>query len=166
MKFLPLPILLLLASCSTAGSVPKSEKYQMEMTLHKTRADLEEAKHDLHTQKIELSILEGKMVNHEDQMASLKKDTFDLHQTRLESCLTQISHLERKLSLLESKQDEVFLQLQKMASITNEMSKALAQNKEKLNELERSLTVQTKFMTDISKLKKDVEKLSLEQSTK
>ena len=120
---------LFLASCTTQTAGPKSEKYQMEMTLHKTRADLEEAKHDLHTLKMELSILEGKMVNHEDQMASIKKDTFDLHQTKLENCYGQILGLDRKFSDLESKQQEIALQLQKVAAITTEMSKALAQGK-------------------------------------
>ena len=134
----------------------------MEMTLHKTRADLEEAKHDLHTLKMELSILEGKMVNHEDQMASIKKETFDLHQTKLENCHVQILGLERKFTLLETKQEEIFLGFQKIASVSNEMSKALAQGKEKINELERSLATQCKTATELSKKMT----LALDQTTK
>ncbi len=133
------------------GSGPKSDKYQMEMTLHKTRADLEEAKHDLHSLKMEFSILDGKMVNHEDQMAALKNDTFDLHQTKLESCHGQIVGLERKFSILETKLESVSEQLQKFASMTNELTKALAQGKEKINELERSLAKETKSSSDLAK---------------
>lgn len=145
--FLLLP--LLLASCTNTS--PKSEKYQMEITLHKTRSDLEEAKHDLHTLKMELSILEGKMVNHEDEMASIKKETFDIHQTKLEGCHIQITNLDKKLAMLESKQEDIFLQLQKIATVTGEMSKALAQGKEKINELERTIAVQTKSTNEIAK---------------
>ncbi len=141
LSFLPL---ILFTACASIGNTPKSEKHQMEMTLHKTRSDLEEAKHDLHTLKMELAILEGKMVNQEDQMAGIKKETFDLHQTKLENCATQIGQLDRKLSHVELKQEEIFIQLQKIAGITSEMSKALAQGKEKVNELERNIASQSK----------------------
>lgn len=151
MRLLKIPLLFILAGCSTTGVAPQSEKHQMEMTLHKTRADLEEAKHDLHTLKMELSILEGKMVNHEDQMVSIKKETFDLHQTKLENCHQQILGLERKFAGLEIKQEEISHQLQKIASTSSEMSKALAQGKEKINELERSLATQTKSTIELSK---------------
>ena len=132
------------------------------MTLHKTRADLEEAKHDLHTLKMEFAVLEGKMINHEDQMASIKKETFDLHQTKLENCHVQILGLERKFLQLETRQEEISLQLQKIASISTEMSKALAQGKDKVNELERALASQSKSAHELSKKMT----LALEQSSK
>jgi chromosome segregation ATPase len=144
-------VALFLTSCSSSNSLQKSEKYQMEMTLHKTRADIEEAKHDLHTLKMELSILEGKIVNHEDQMTQIKKDTFDQHHTKLENSLTQILRLEKKLSALEAKQEEIFFQYQKIAKTTLEMSKALAQGKEKLNELEKSFQNESKPLFEIAK---------------
>ena len=148
--FLCLPFIFA-SSCATTGSGQKSDKYQMEMTLHKTRADLEEAKHDLHSLKMELTILEGKMINHEDQMAAIKKDTFDIHQTKLENCHIQIATLEKKFSNLEGKLESVSDQLQKFASMTNELTKALAQGKEKISELERSLAKETKSTSDLAK---------------
>ncbi len=151
MKILSLLFLLGFTACNTVGTPPKSEKYQMEMTLHKTRADLEEAKHDLHTLKMEISILEGKIINHEDQMASMKKETFDTHQTKLENCSLQLQDLERKFSLLETKQKEFFANLEKIAYMTSEMSKALAQGKEKINELERSIALQNKSSSEFAK---------------
>ncbi len=102
------------------------------------------------------------MINHEDQMASIKKETFDLHQTKLENCHIQIHNLERKFALLEGKQEDVSFQLQKISSLATEMSKALAQSKEKLNELERSLVIQTKCKGELSKKMT----LALEQPTK
>jgi chromosome segregation ATPase len=161
-KILSLIFLLFFTACNSSGTPPKSEKYQMEMTLHKTRADLEEAKHDLHTLKMEISILEGKMVNHEDQMASMKKETFDTHQTKLENCTLQLQDIERKFSLLEAKQKEFFAGLEKIVYMTTEMSKALAQGKEKINELERSIAMQTKSAGELAKKIT----LSLEQTSK
>ena len=140
-----------LSSCTSSNSLQKSEKYQTEMTLHKTRADVEEAKHDLHTLKMELSILEGKIVNQEDQMTQIKKDTFDQHHAKLENSIAQILRLEKKLTQLETKQEEISSQLQKIAQTTLEMSKALAQGKEKLNELEKSFQNESKPLFEIAK---------------
>ncbi|MBM3192637.1 MAG: hypothetical protein FJZ59_00190 [Chlamydiae bacterium] len=151
MRITPLFFLFAFASCTSTSMQPKSEKYQMEITLHKTRADLEEAKHDLHTLKMEISILEGKMVNHEDKLSSMKKETFDTHQTKLENYSTQLQEIDRKINLLESKQKEFFSQLEKLSYLTNEMSKALAQGKEKMNDLERSVASQSKFVGEFAK---------------
>lgn len=142
------------------GMTPKSERYRMEMTLHKTRADLEELKHDLHTQQMELTILEGKTVNQEDSLASLKKETIDVHQVKLDSYYAQIANLEKKFLNLEKKLEEILLQVAKLTQTGVETHKALAQNKERLNELEKAISVMNKSTTEITKLKKNVDAMA------
>lgn len=156
---------LIVQGCGT-NATPKSEKYQMEMTLHKTRIDLEELKHDLHTQKMEINILEGKMVNQEDLMTSIKKDTFEVHQAKLDAFVKQLSSMEKKLVGLETKQEEGAKNLQKLLQASTEMGKAIAQSKERINEMERTLTLQSKSGQDVAKLKKEVDRVAkaLEQT--
>lgn len=153
-------IAFLLAGCGSVGITPKSEKYQAEMTLQKTRADIEEIKHDLHSQMMELSILKGKALNQEDLVTSLKKDTFDLHQNKLDHYASQITTLEKKISLLEKRNEEIHSQLQLLVQTSNETHKALAQSKEKLNEMERTMAGQSKSLNEMTRLKKTVDKIT------
>ena len=148
-----------LTGCGSAP-IPKSDKYQMEMTLHKTRADLEEVKHDLHSHRMETNILEGKMLNQEDTMASLKKETYDQHQAKLDHYAHQIIALEKRLTHLEKEKDELFRGQQKLLQTSQDMHKAIAQGKDKISEMEKILAQTSKSMSEIAKLKKNVSKVN------
>ena len=158
LAFLLLP--LILVGCGTSGTLSKSDKYSMEMTLHKTRSDLEEVKHDLHTQRMESNIIEGKIVNQEDSIASLKKDTFDLHQSKLESFAAQIRSLEKRLTAFETNQDGLRETQGKLQHTTSEMHKAISQSKDRINEMERVIALQSKSMSEVAKLKRSVDKVN------
>lgn len=167
-----LPLTLTAASvllCSCGGSpVPKSDRYAMEMTLHKTRADLEEVKHDLHSHRMETSILEGKMLNQEDSMSSLKKETFDQHQAKLDHVSHHLAALEKRLSNMEKRQDEALQGQQKLTNLTQEMQKAISQSKEKITEMEKCIASATKSLNEVAKLKKNVQRVNqaIEQNYK
>lgn len=150
----------LLTGCGSMSVAAKTDKYQMEMTLHKTRADLEELKHDLHTQKMEVSIIEGKLVNQEDFVANLKKETFDLHENKLDQFSGQIANLEKKLGLFEKKQEEILQAQSKLVQSTTELHKAIAQSKDRINEMEKIIALQSKSANEVAKLKKNVEKVA------
>lgn len=154
-----IPALSLTVAACGPSTLAKSDRYQMEMTLHKTRADLEEVKHDLHSHRMETQILEGKVVNQEDAMASLKKETYDQHQTKLELFTHQITSVEKRLHELETAQDALLQGQQKLTKTAQEMHQAIAQGKEKINEMERNLAVATKSIGEVSKLKKNVERI-------
>lgn len=168
-KFLPVTFLgfaaLNLSSCASS-TLPKSDKYQMEMTLHKTRADLEEVKHDLHSHRMETTILEGKILNQEDSMAALKKEAFDQHQAKLDSLAHQIALLEKKIAAMEKGQEELVKEQQKLSQTSQEMHIALSQSKAKISEMEKSLSLATKSMSEVTKLKKNMQKVNqaIEQS--
>ena len=88
-------LLFLLASgCTTLAM--KSDKPQLELTLSKTRAQVEEMKHDLYTQRMEISILDGRM-------SALSKETLDAYKAKLDACYAVLSKLEERLALLEQK---------------------------------------------------------------
>ncbi len=152
----------------TSSPIPKSDKYQMEITLHKTRADLEELKHDIHSHKMETSILEGKMLNQEDTMAALKKETYDQHQAKLDHNAHQLNVIEKRLTSLEKEQNELLQGQQRLANTAQEMHRAIAQSKEKINEMEKSIAQASKSVGEVARLKKNVERVSqaIEQSHK
>ncbi len=150
---------IILTGCGS-GPIPKSDRYVMEMTLHKTRADLEEVKHDLHSHRMETNILEGKMLNQEDIMSSLKKETFDQHQTKLDNFSHHITSLEKRLANMEKRQEELTGGQQKLTQTSQEMHKAIAQSKEKISEMEKTIALASKSLTDVAKLKKNVQRVS------
>jgi len=160
MKKITLGILLICTSCTSPGATPRSDKYQMEMTLHRTRADIEEIKHDLHTQKIELSILEGKLLNQEDSIAAMKKETFEQHQAKLDNTYQMILSLEKRIAQFEKNQEGVNSHLSQLVKAASEMNKALSQTKNRMNEIEKNLAGHAKSISDISKIKKNIAKVS------
>ena len=136
----------LFSSCTISRSLPKSETYQIEATLHKTKTELEDLKHHFHTQDLELSMLKEKTSNQENLMTSLKEETFQVHQKKIKENLSQVSLLEQKVTFLETKQDQALSKLHKLAQTVDDIVKASLQNKERLNEMEKVLaSFQTKW---------------------
>jgi septal ring factor EnvC (AmiA/AmiB activator) len=72
MKKIILPLMAICSACTSINSSSKGEKQQVEISLHKVRADLEESKHDINTQQMQLSILEGKLARVDDLIHSIK----------------------------------------------------------------------------------------------
>ncbi len=135
---------LLVSSCARIGPAPKSEKQQIEMCLQKSRTDIEELRHDLHSQKMELNILSGKIGNQTETISSLKKESLEVYQERVENSLHKIDTLEKKISSLEKTQGELSKNIQQISFDTYEIRKALSQGKERINELEKLLSLSLK----------------------
>ena len=143
-KFSSLSYLLLLSllvsSCAKIGLAPKSDKPQIDMCLQKNRTDIEELRHDLHSQKMELNILSGKIVNQTEAITSLKKESLEVYQEKVDNSLHKIENLEKKILLLERTQGELGKSIQQISFDTYEIRKALSQGKERINELEKLLS--------------------------
>ncbi len=143
--------------CSRIGSTSNSEKYQTEMTINKTRADIEEIKHDLHTQKIELSILEERVAKEENSLSSLKKDTFEEHELKLNNFAKQIANIENKISSTDELLSNICVELNKFSKISTDIQKALVQSKDKINEIEKNIALQINHIDQIARIKKATE---------
>ena len=151
---------LILASCSSMNLSSRIDSYDTEMTLHKLRADIEEMKHDLHTNKIGLNIIEGKIVNHEDTVTSLKRNTLDSHLTKLEKALSQLNHIESKFENLEKKYEKTEKALLALQDSSNMMCTSLKQSKEKVADIESALSIQLTQLSEIAQLKKNLIQIS------
>jgi LysM repeat protein len=113
---------LLLASCTPLKTAPNDVGHQMELTLHEVRTHLDDLRHDMNCFQTELQILEGRLKNQE-QIAK-PSDSGKLEQ------------LERRLALLEK---EGRGNLADLAEHSNELTLALKQCKERIEELEGRL---------------------------
>ena len=142
------------------GQSPKADRYQIEMTLHKIRADIEEIKHDLHTHQMELNVLEGKVLNNEDALLAMKKEQIDSEHGKMEKYQQQLGQIGQKLAQGEKKQEESEKNLRNLLLHGQEVQKALAQYKDKINELERNISIQNQNLSEMVKIKDHLRTIS------
>lgn len=157
-KFAFLPLIALIG-CTTINSTSRQEKERVEVSMHKIRTDLEEIKHDLNTHQMELHILEGKLINQEDQVTSIKGDTIDQHDQSISSLQEQVQSLEKKVSRFEKKQIEMVNDLKTLEKNAKDIHFALSRYKNKFAELEQVMEKQHKALEQMRKVKDDLTSL-------
>lgn len=159
MKNLLILPLILLTGCASIGS-SKSEKHQMELSLHKVRTEVEDIKHDLNTYEIEHHVLEGKLIDQEQTISALKGQVAELKSGKLESFLQELQNLEKKLQQLSKKQEKIVSDIRQLSSHANDTTTALSQYKDKIAQFEKSIASQTAQIKELVKLKEGVTKLT------
>ncbi len=135
---------------------PRADKHKMELTLHKIRTEIEDLKHDLNTSDIELHILEGKLIDQEDTLVSVKEMINTSQEGKIDELQKLISSLSHKISSLEEFQNQVLTDLKQLSGHANETTTALSQYKDKIGEMERNIGFQNKKFDEISSLKKSL----------
>ena len=157
---------LTLASCTSVNNSSKGEKQQIEISMHNLRTDIEELKHDLNTQQMQLGIFEGKLVHIDDIIDSLKIESNEKQKSALEELQYHLSSIEKKLEHFETKQKEILTDLSQLESHANHTTKALGQYKEKVKEFEQTLALHTDIIKEFGQIKQhlpsqDTQKASL-----
>ena len=142
----------------------KTQKHQMEMSLHKVRTEVDEIKHDLNTYEIEHHILEGKLIDQSQIMAALKKQLVDIKQDKIEAFRQTLQKLEKKINELSKKQGKIILDIRQLSSHANETTTALSQYKEKIAQFEKNLMKQKDQLQMLAHLKQTLSKLSHEST--
>ena len=156
---------LLIAGCTSINS-SKSEKHQMELSFHKLRTDVEEIKHDLNTYEIEHHVLDGKLIDQEQNIIALKKQISQLTSGKLESFLQEIKAIEKKILELSKNQEKIILDIRQLSSHANDTTTALSQSKDKIAQFEKSINLKNQQINELAKLKEGIEKLSQYESIK
>lgn len=150
-----------LTGCSGVTS-SREERHKTELTLHKMRTEIEDLKHDLNTSDIELHILEGKLIDQEETLGTLKEHLVESQTGKIEG-LEQLFHsFNKKITALEKKQEEILSDLRQLGMHANETTTALSQYKDKICEMEKIILSQNKKFEEIAKLKKTLETFSQE----
>ncbi|MCH9630130.1 MAG: hypothetical protein S4CHLAM37_01230 [Chlamydiia bacterium] len=126
------------------------------MSMHRMRTELEDLKHDLNTSDIELHILEGKILDQEESLTTMKQLINESQAGKLDDLQKLISTLNKKFSSLEKKQDEILSDIRQLGSHANETTTALSQYKDKICEMEKSILFQNKKFEELAKLKRNL----------
>jgi LysM repeat protein len=160
--FLASCILLSFSSCTSWNSA-REETHKTEITLHKIRTEVEDLKHDLNTSDIELHILEGKLLDQEEQLHALKEQLVDEQNNKLQELQHAILTFNKKITLLEKKQEELNGDIKHLVTHANDTTTALSQYKEKIYEIEKHVLSQNKKFEEVAKVKKTLEAFSSDQ---
>ena len=160
--FLALCLVTCFSSCTSWNS-SREETHKTEITLHKIRTEVEDLKHDLNTSDIELHILEGKLLDQEEIIHSLKEQLADGQNNKVEELHYALLNFNKKIAALEKKQDEVNADIKHLVSHANDTTTALSQYKDKIYEIEKHVISQNKKFDEVAKVKKTLENLSSEQ---
>lgn len=155
-----------LFSCSPIKSSSKEEGVQMELSLHEVQTNLDDLKHDITSLQTELQILHGKIKYQENSMESLKQQTLDKVEGKLDLLIKQISNLEKRENVQEKELEKALSDMRKLGGHTSEESSALVQYRERLRELEKNIIAQSKRLDDISKLKGTLDNIAKSIGTK
>jgi LysM repeat protein len=150
-----------LTSCSNLSS-SREQRHATEFTLHTIRTEIEDLKHDLNTSDIELHILEGKLIDQEETIGMLKEQLLESHGGKIEDLQQLLSTFNKKISSIEKRQEELVVDLRQLASHANETTTALSQYKDKICEMEKTILFQNKKFEELTKLRKNLENLSIE----
>jgi LysM repeat protein len=159
-----LPFLFLVGCGSVSSS--RSDKHQMELTLHKVRTEVEDIKHELNTYEIEHHVIEGKLIDQEQIIASLRTQVAELKSGRLDSFVQELQNLEKKLQQVTKKQDKIVADIRQLSTHANDTTTALSQYKDKIAQFEKLIQGQTVQLQEISKIKEGINKLAESEQKK
>ena len=150
---------ILLTGCTAVNSSSKDSKHQMELTLHKVRTDVEDLRHDLNTYEIEHHVLEGKLIDQERIITTLKAKLSDGNKGKLEQ---DIDTLNKKLHQLTKEQEKVLTDIRKLSSHANDTTTALGQFRDKISLYEKTLDTQKEHLLEVKKLRENLASLTRE----
>jgi len=149
-----------LSSCSPLRSSPDDEKHQLELTLHEVQTNLDDLRHDINCFQTEIQILDGRIKYYENALATLKQQDLEKQQAKIDLLVQQIHQLEKKWTTLEKTQSGGDKELQELMAHANETTSALAQFKDRIQELEQDILSQNRRFDDVAKLKGNIETLA------
>ena len=124
----------------------------MELSLHKVRTDVEDIKHDLNTYEIEHHVVEGKIIDQEQTIASLRHQIAELKSGKLDSFVQELQNLDKKLQHVIKKQEKIITDIRQLSSHANDTTTALAQYKDKISEFEKAIHSQNLQLGEIKKM--------------
>lgn len=153
-----------LTGCGSMSS-SKGEKHQMELSLHKVRTEVEDIKHELNTYEIEHHVIEGKLIDQEQTISSLRQQIAELKSGKLDSFVQELQNLEKKLQQVSKKQDKIVTDIRQLSTHANDTTTALSQYKDKIAQFEKAIQGQNLQLQEISKIKEGITKLAEEESS-
>ena len=147
-------------SCSPLRTSPHDEKHQWELKLHEVLTNLDDLKHDINCFQTELQILDGRIKYYENALVSLKQQDIENQQAKLEQLAKDLHLLEVKWASFEKTQAATKGDMCQLATHANQTNTALSQFKNRIGELEQSISSQNRQFEELAKLKGSIETLA------
>lgn len=160
MKRLYLAPLAFLVGCSPLKTSLHDEHHQWELTIHEVQTNLDDLRHDTNCFQTEMQILEGRIKYFENALTALKQQELEKHQAKIDQITHQLHSLEKKWSSSEKVHEGGKEELELLSSHANETTTALAQFKDRIEELEREILSQNRRLEALSKVKGNLETLA------
>jgi len=127
-------VVLLSSGCVAYRSSSEEERYQVELSLHRVRTEMEDMKHDLNSYDMDHQVLESKILSQEQRIEDLKQQVSS-YVGQLNRLMQDFKQVELSLQHSEKKQEERVTS--EIRQLSHSLTTSLAQQKEKVASLEQ-----------------------------
>lgn len=135
-----------LLSTASLCAVPRYSDQGSTATGKEVRDTLSVLRHEVQNHDAEIKMFDERVNNQEVTLTSLRQQIQDGNQANKESIKTGLNSLENKIAGLEASNKGLVEDLQQFRKHANESSTALAQSKQRIAELERTLALQSQTL--------------------
>ena len=143
-----------MVGCSPLKTSPHDEKHQLELTLHEVQTNLDDLRHDLNCFQTELQILDGRI-----KYSEKNQDT-EKQQAKIELMIHEVQVLEKKAAAAENSKFAEAEDVKGLMTHAKEMTAALVQCKNRIEELEKELIAGQRRVEELGKLRSNFETLA------
>lgn len=156
----------LVTGCGSHLAAMKGKKDYNDLALDELRIEIADIKHTLHTQQMEMALLEDKLRDKDQALSSLSREVSGKKNLKAEQFFEEIASLERKLSHLEKIQEKTAGDIKQLNSHANQTTATFTQYRDKIYDLQKEVAGVTQKLDEVSKLKSTITALSKSLSAK
>ncbi|MFZ4773225.1 MAG: LysM peptidoglycan-binding domain-containing protein [Chlamydiia bacterium] len=157
-----IPFFVLFASCSNLVVSQKSDKQQIEFNVQKLKTEIEDLKMEMKTFQIEVGILEGKLMYHEEDLSYLQAQDNPAKGGR--GSLDQSTLIDKRIQEVEKTLDTLMKRFDRIEVESKEIAKSIFGYRQKFGEIEKYLQTQNDSLQEIAKVRKSLKEIK-EEST-
>jgi chromosome segregation ATPase len=151
------PLFALLVSCSNLVVSQRSDKQQMEFSVQKLKNEIEDLKQEMKAYQIEVGILEGKIMNHDEDLGYLQAQ--DLPGKNGGRSLDSQTLVEKKVLEIERTLDLLVRRFDRIEIESKEIAKSVGIYKQRFQDYEKFLQSQNDSIQELGKLKRNLKEI-------
>lgn len=149
-------VLVFLASCSPLKTSLYDDGYQLELTIHEIKTNLDDVRHGLNSFMAQMQVFDARIKHYEDVLAALKKQDVVRQQQKIDQLTQEFASLEKRWNGVEKRSEEI----SQLITHSKEMAAALSQCKSRLEELEKEILAGERKFEELAKVKGNLETLA------
>lgn len=151
MKRFSLAILLACTSCTNYMSALKDGQYENNVALREMNFEIEELKVSLQQAQVEITALEDRIQSQEKELLELRPQA---------QGADHIASIEKRLEEIKAAQRNVLADVTSLNSHANKTTTSLTGYRDKIQALEKKITVQDNRLNEVVKLKQTLSSIS------